>query len=107
MFQALAGSCAGHDCTEGNICKGKTSKYQAKYKRLRLGRLTPLSTIFQLFRGRQFYWWRKPAYRGKCINLKVKHLMVGLSVHLSVSILSSTFYHFILICDMSVIFVGW
>ena len=25
MFQALAGSCAGHNCTEGSMCISKTS----------------------------------------------------------------------------------
>ena len=31
--------------------------------------LTPLSTTFQLYRGGQFYWWRKPECLEKTIDI--------------------------------------
>ena len=54
-------------CT--SACPFREIKWVWNFNCLGLLYLTPLSRIFQLYRGTQFYWWMKPEYLEKTTDL--------------------------------------
>ena len=79
-FIGSDGRCSGHEKVLA-FSLGKLIEYVLNISGLGLWCLTPQSTIFQVYRGDQFYWWRKPEYPKKTTDLpqvtdKLYHIML-------------------------------